>query len=54
MRQSSLYAEILDWVCEPEAIMSTDQVSNKTFPRNFKGVKNLRRQMEEERDGKDA
>ena len=31
------------------AIVSVDEVNNKIFLRNFKGVKNWRKQMEEER-----
>lgn len=36
-------------LCGQEAIRSVDEVNQKIFLRNFKGVKNLRRQTEEER-----
>lgn len=49
MRESSLYVEILGWLCGHEAITSAGEVNQKIFLRNFKGVKNLRRQIEEER-----
>lgn len=34
-------------LCGHEAIRSVDEVNQKIFLRNFKGVKNLRRQTEE-------
>lgn len=49
MRESILYVEILGWLCGHEAIRSAGEVNQKMFLTNFKGVKNLRRQIEEER-----